>query len=100
MERARELGYDRSMICRVAFHDSSPEPITSERATAFRTWMRAMPGFVDGWHCADPSTGRLVTFTIWESEDHLRALRDQVPPGGPVGMQAVQMEMFSTVCRF
>jgi hypothetical protein len=88
------------MIMRVAFHDSSPEPITSERATAFRTWMKGMPGFVDGWHATDPATGRVVTVTIWESEEHMKALRDKVPPGGPVGMKPVQTELFSVVTRF
>jgi hypothetical protein len=87
------------MICRVAFHDSSPEPITCDRANAFRDWMKAMPGFIDGWHAAD-ANGRVFSVTIWESEDHLRALRDKVPPGGPVGMKPTQVEMFTTVARF
>lgn len=87
------------MICRVAFHDSSPEPIDSERARAFRDWMKSMPGFVDGWHCADAS-GRMVTFTVWESEEAMKALRDKVPPGGPVGMKPVQQELFTLVERF
>jgi hypothetical protein len=88
------------MICRVAFHDSSPEPITSERASEFRAWMKAMPGFVDGWHASDPATGRVFSVTVWASEEDLRAVRDRVPPGGPVGMKAVQLESFSTVVRF
>lgn len=88
------------MICRVAFHDSSPEPITSERAGEFRAWMKAMPGFVSGWHAQDPVSGRNVSFTVWESEEHMRALRDKVPPGGAVGMKAVQQEMFTVVVEF
>lgn len=88
------------MICRVAFHDQSPEPITADRPETFRKWMKAMPGFVDGWHASDPATGRLVSITVWESEEHLRALRDKVPPGGPVGMKPTQVETFTTVLRF
>ncbi len=87
------------MICRVAFHDSSPEPITCDRANAFRDWMKAMPGFVDGWHATN-AEGRVFSVTIWESEDALRALRDKVPPGGPVGMKPTQVDMFTTVIRF
>ena len=88
------------MICRVAFHDSSPEPITSERAASFRSWMSAMPGFISGWHGTDPATGRVVSFTVWETEAHMLALRDKVPPGGGVGMKAVQMETFPLVVPF
>lgn len=88
------------MICRVAFHDTTPEPITSERATSFRSWMKEQPGFVAGWHAADPATGRMVTFTVWESEEAVKALRDKVPPGGPVGMKPVQQEMFPVVLQF
>ncbi len=58
-----------------------------------------MPGFVDGWHAADAS-GRLVTFTLWESEAHLLALRDKVPPGGPVGMKPTRVDTFDIVQRF
>lgn len=88
------------MIIRVAFHDSSPEPATSERATQFRAWMKEMPGFVAGWHGTDPATGRIVTFTVWETEDHMRALREKVPPGGPVGMKPVQVEIFPVALPF
>ena len=88
------------MICRVAFHDSVPGPITSEQASSFRAWMKQMPGFVDGWHAIDDTTGRVVSFTVWESEEHLLALRDKMPPGGPAGMKPSLIETFSTALRF
>jgi hypothetical protein len=61
--------------------------------------MKEMPGFVDGWHATD-ANGRVFSITIWESEAHMQALRDKVPPGGPVGMKPVQVETFTTVLRF
>jgi len=88
------------MICRVAFHDTSPEPITSERAVAFRAWIKAMPGFVAGWHATDPATGRVITFTVFETEADLAALRDRIPPGGPVGMKAANVELFPIAIAF
>lgn len=89
------------MICRVAFHDRTPAgPATSDAAEAFRSWMKTQPGFVDGWHATDPETGRVLSFTVWESEAHLLALRDKVPPGGPVGMKPVQVETFPVALRF
>jgi hypothetical protein len=88
------------MICRVAFHDKTPGPVTSAEAESFRAWARSQPGFVDGWHAADPETGRAVSITIWESEAHLLALKDKVPPGGPIGMKPVQVEIFPVVARF
>lgn len=88
------------MICRVAFHDSSPGPITDERPEGFRRWMAALPGFVAGWHAQDPESGRLVSFTVWESAAHLEALRDMTPPGGPAGMRPTQVHTFSVVRPF
>lgn len=82
------------MICRIAFHDTVPGPIDDPKAQQFRAWIKAQPGFVAGWHAQDPEGGRAVSFTVWESEHHLAALRDQVPPGGPIGLRPVQMETF------
>jgi hypothetical protein len=88
------------MICRVAFHDETPDPITADTANKFRAWIKTMPGFVAGWHAQDPATGRAVSFTVWESEEHLLALRDQVPPGGPAGMKPTRMETFPVALPF
>jgi hypothetical protein len=97
---AHETTEARAMICHVAFHDAIPEPITSARAESFRAWIKAMPGFIAGWHAADPTTGRMVSFSVWESEEHLRVLRDKVPLGGRIGLKHTQRETFSVVVQF
>jgi hypothetical protein len=88
------------MICRIAFHEKTPGPIDSEEARSFRDWAKSQPGFVEGWHGACPRTGRAVSFTVWESEEHLLALREKVPPGGPIGMKPVQVEIFPDIRHF
>lgn len=88
------------MICRLAIHETLPGPIDDPRAVQFRDWIKSRPGFVAGWHGEDPATGRTVSFTVWESEEHIAALRDQEPPGGPVGLKPVQLETFTRVVAF
>jgi hypothetical protein len=88
------------MICRLALHESTPGPITSPEARSFRSWVKSQPGFVAGWHGADPQTGRMVSVTIWESDEALAALKDKHPPGGPLGMKPAQIETFPVVEAF
>lgn len=88
------------MVCRVAFHDSTLGSITSERSAEVRAWLKSLPGFIDGWHAEDPKTGRILSFTVWESEAHMMAVREKTPPGGPLRFKPAQLETFTVVKEF
>ena len=62
------------MICRVALHEKTPGSVTSDEARAFRQWIKEHPGFVGGYHVQDSKTGRMLSITIWDSEESMEAL--------------------------
>ena len=88
------------MICRVATHEQTPGPITSDEAKGFREWIKGQPGFVGGYHAQDSETGRMVSVTIWDSKESLSALREDTPPGGPVGITTEWSEIYDVVEQF
>jgi len=63
------------MICRVALHEKPPGSVASDEARGFREWIKGLAGFVDGYHVQDSKTGRMLSITIWESEESMEALR-------------------------
>jgi heme-degrading monooxygenase HmoA len=69
------------MICRVALHEKTPGNVTSDEARRFREWIKGQPGFVGGYHAQDSETGRMVSITVWNSQESMSALRDRTPPG-------------------
>ena len=88
------------MICRIAFHEKLPGSVEDPRAQQFRDWIKAQPGFVAGWHGEDETTGRGFSFSVWETEGHLEALKDRVPPGGPIGMKPGSVETYTKAVAF
>ncbi len=88
------------MICRVALHEQPPGPITSDEARGFREWLKELPGFVGGYHVQDSKTGRMLTITIWDSEERLTEHEDRTPPGGSLGIQTERLELFDVVEEF
>ena len=88
------------MICRVALHEQTPGPITSDEARGFREWLKALPGFVGGYHVQDSKTGRMLSITIWDSEERLTEHEDLTPPGGSLGIQTERLELFDVVEEF
>jgi heme-degrading monooxygenase HmoA len=88
------------MICRVALHEQTPVPITSEEARSFREWLMELPGFVSGYHVQDSKTGRMLSITIWDSEERLTEHEDRTPPGGSLGIQTERLELFDVVEQF
>jgi heme-degrading monooxygenase HmoA len=85
------------MICRVALHENPPGSIISEEARSFRTWLKEQPGFVGGYHAQDSKTGRMVSITVWDSQESMNALRDSTPPGGSLGISTEREELFDVV---
>ena len=88
------------MICRVATHEQTPGPITSDEARSFREWLKEQPGFKDGYHAQDSETGKAVSITVWDSRDSMMALRDFTPPGGRVGITTQWFEIYDVVEKF
>jgi heme-degrading monooxygenase HmoA len=85
------------MICRVALHEQPPGSIASEEARGFRAWIKGQPGFVGGYHVQDSKTGRMLSITIWDSEESMEALREHTPPGGSLGINTDREEFFDVV---
>ena len=88
------------MICRVALHEQTPGSIASEEARGFLAWVKDQPGFVGGYHVQDSKTGRMLSITIWASEERLTEHEDLIPPGGSLGIQTERLELFDVVERF
>lgn len=86
------------MICRVALHESTPGPISSDEARRFREWLKGQPGFIAGYHAQDSKTGVMLSFTIWDSEERLQ--NEQAAPGPPIGIRTERLELFDVVEQF
>jgi heme-degrading monooxygenase HmoA len=85
------------MICRGALHEQTPGSIASEEARGFRSWVKDQPGFVGGYHVQDSKTGRMLSITIWDSEESMEAIREHTPPGGSLGIKTDREELFDVV---
>jgi heme-degrading monooxygenase HmoA len=88
------------MFCRVALHGKTPGSISSDEARGFRQWIKEQPGFVGGYHVQDSETGRMLSITIWDSEESMQALRGETPPGGSLGIVTDREELFDVVEEF
>jgi hypothetical protein len=87
------------MIARVATHESLPS-LEGEGPDRFRAWMKEQPGFVGAWHFRDSTTGRGISVSIWQDQASLEAIKTRTPPGGPVGMKPLSIEVFDDVTPF
>jgi heme-degrading monooxygenase HmoA len=90
----------KPMICRVALHEKTPGSVASDEARGFREWIKGLAGFVDGYHVQDSKTGRMLSITIWESEESMEALRDLTPQGGSPGIRTDREELFDVVEKY
>jgi heme-degrading monooxygenase HmoA len=88
------------MICRVALHEKPPGSVASDEARSFHEWLKALPGFIAGYHVQDSETGRMLSITIWDSEKRLTEHEDHTPPGGSLGIQTQRLELFDVVEEF
>ena len=85
------------MIYRVALHEKTPGSVSSDEAWGFRGWIKEQPGFVGGYQVQDSKTGRMLSITIWDSEESMEALREHTPPGGSLGIVTNREEPFDVV---
>jgi heme-degrading monooxygenase HmoA len=85
------------MFCRVALHEKTPGSVASDEARNFRNWVKGLPGFVGGYHVQDSETGRMLSITIWDSEESMEALRGHTPPDSSPGIVTDREELFDVV---
>jgi heme-degrading monooxygenase HmoA len=90
----------KPMICRAALHEKPPGSVASDEARGFREWIKGLVGFVDGYHVQDSKIGRMLSITIWDSEESMEALRDLTPEGGSVGIRTEREELFDVVEKY
>jgi hypothetical protein len=88
------------MICRVALHEKPPGSVASDEARGFREWIKGFEGFVDGYHVQDSKTGRMLSITIWDSQESMEELRGETPEGGPLGIRTDREELFDVVEKY
>ena len=84
------------MICRVATFDHKPD-VPEERMSSFRAWMSSQPGLTKLYHLYDPATDKAISISFWDSMEAMLALKDRVPPGGPMGLKPSSVEIFPDV---
>ena len=48
-------------------------------------------------HVQDSQTGRMLSITIWDSEESMEALKGETPPGGSLGIVTDREELFDVV---
>jgi heme-degrading monooxygenase HmoA len=62
-------------VARVAIFDEPPvlEEDDERRAKSLEQLLRSLPGFIAGYELREEPTGRLMSVTLWESEDALEA---------------------------
>lgn len=84
------------MICRVATFEKKPE-ISEERLNEFRAWMAQQPGLTAHYHVYDPATDQGMSISFWESMEAMAAMKDRVPPGGPMGLKPTTVTTYPVV---
>ena len=62
-------------VARVAVWDEPPDlrEDDSRRAKTLYDLLRSLPGFVGGYYLREPTTGKLMSLTVWESDAALEA---------------------------
>ncbi len=70
------------MICRVATHEQTSGPITSDETRSFRKWLKEQPGFIDGYHAQDGEDGiHCNSSRCYSDADKKKAGRSSTRPG-------------------
>jgi heme-degrading monooxygenase HmoA len=67
-------------VVRVATFDEPPvlREDDDRRAQTLYDLLKSLPGFVAGYYLREPATGRLMSVTVWESEQALDAAEQAV----------------------
>lgn len=82
--------------CRVITHER-PSDADLDKARAFRAWMKKQPGCKASYFVLDPASGKAMSISIWESREHLAAVKDTEAPEGAAVLASATIEAFPMV---
>ena len=86
-------GPESKVVCRIVTH-ARPGDADLKKAKAHRAWLAQQPGFKGAYLMQDPETGKTLSISLWETKEHLTALKDQTPPAGAASLKATATELF------
>jgi heme-degrading monooxygenase HmoA len=92
-------------VVRVATFDDPPQlrEDDSRRAQTLYELLRSLPGFEGAYYLREPSTGRLMSFTVWNSDKALEAAERAVadrPTGDQRGIRPSRVERWIVEASF
>jgi len=92
-------------VARVATFDQPPyrREDDDRRAQTLYDLLRSLPGFVAAYYLRETSTGRLMSLTVWESEQALEAAEQAVrdrPVNDQRGMRPSRVERWVVEASF
>jgi heme-degrading monooxygenase HmoA len=92
-------------VARIATFDESVELQEDDdrRAQTLYDLLQSLPGFVAGYDLHEPATGRSMSLTVWESEQHLEAAERAVgerPAGDQRGIRPDRVERWIVDASF
>jgi hypothetical protein len=83
-------------VCRVLTHEH-PSDADREKSRSFRAWMKKQPGCKSSYFVLDPASGKAMSISIWESREHLAAVKDSDAPDGAAVLASATVEIFPMV---
>jgi heme-degrading monooxygenase HmoA len=92
-------------VVRIATWDEPPElqEDDARRAQTLYDLLKSLPGFIAGYYVREESSGRLMSFTVWESEAALEAAEQAVadrPAGDQRGIRPSRVERWVVDASF
>ena len=85
------------MLARVATFDSLPDDLDDDAVDLLRATIKAVPGYVAGFHFRDPRTNKAMSVTVFEDRDAVGRMREAMsrrPNGAKVGIDPDRVEFF------
>lgn len=83
-------------FCRITTHEK-PSEADLDKARAHRAWLKKQPGCKACYFVLDPATGKAQTITIWETREHLAAVKDSAAPDGATPLTGTSVETYPMV---
>lgn len=93
------------MVARVATFDEAPRLHADDerRVASLRELTRGLPGFVAGYHLREENTGRLMSVSIWQSDEAMIRGEEVVknrPPADQRGIRPSRVERWIVDAEF
>ena len=85
------------MLARVATFDSLPDDLDDGSVDLLRATLKAVPGYVAGFHLRDPRTNKALSVTVFEDREAVERAREAMsrrPDDRKVGIDPDHVEFF------